>query len=127
MKNNGDLAQKWLKMADEEFAIVEALSEAGVGLAGVCFHAQQGAEKSIKAWLIAHDADPEKTHKLEELLSLCVQIEPRFSEVVADSVALTEYAIERRYDVDFWPSFDQARTALEQARRICDFVKKHWS
>ena len=56
MSDNGDLAQKWLKMADEEFAIVEALSEAGVGLAGVCFHAQQGAEKSIKAWLIANDA-----------------------------------------------------------------------
>ena len=127
MSDNGDLAQKWLKMADEEFAIVEALIEAGVGLAGVCFHAQQGAEKSIKAWLIAHDVDPEKTHKLEELLALCVQIEPRFSELLADAKALTPYAVERRYDADFWPSMDQARTALEQARRIYDFVKQHWS
>ncbi len=127
MKNNGDLAQKWLKIADEEFAVAQRLTDEGIGFAAACFHSQQAAEKALKAWLIAHDLRPERTHKLEELITECVQVEPLFSEMVADSSALTEYAVERRYDVDFWPSFDQARTALEQARRICDFVKKHWS
>jgi HEPN domain-containing protein len=127
MKSNGELAQKWLKMADEDFAAAEALIEAGVALAGACFHSQQGAEKSVKAWLMAHNLDPEKTHKLEDLLSISIQIEPGFSAVLTDTKALTPYAVERRYDADFWPSIDQARTALEQARRIYDFVQEHWS
>ena len=127
MKSNGELAQKWLKMADEDFAAAEALIEASVALAGACFHSQQGAEKSVKAWLMAHNLDPEKTHKLEELLSISIQIESGFSAVLTDAKALTPYAVERRYDADFWPSIDQARTALEQARRIYDFVKEHWT
>jgi HEPN domain-containing protein len=127
MKNNADLAQKWLKMADAEFAAAEALMEAGVALAGVCFHCQQAAEKSIKAWLMTHNVEAPKTHKLKQLVELSIQAEPRFSEFLAEAEALTPYAVERRYDADFWPSIDEARAALEQARRIYDFVKGHWT
>lgn len=127
MKNNGDLGQKWLKMAETEFAAAEVLIEAGVGLTGACFHCEQGAEKSVKAWLMAHDVEPPKTHKLEQLIELSAQTEPRFSQFTAEAKALTPYAVERRYDADFWPSIDETRTALEQARRIYQFVKDHWS
>jgi HEPN domain-containing protein len=125
--NNGDLAEKWLKMAEEEFVAAEALIDTGVALAVACFHCQQAAEKSIKAWLIAHDVEPAKTHKLEKLIELCLKKEARFGEVSSEAGALTPYAVERRYDADFWPSIDQARSALEQARRIYDFVKSHWN
>jgi len=76
MKNNGDLGQKWLKMAETEFAAAEALIEAGVALTGACFHCQQAAEKSVKAWLLAHDVEAPKTHKLEHLIELSTQTEP---------------------------------------------------
>jgi HEPN domain-containing protein len=127
MKNNGDLAQKWLKMAEEEFATAEALIQGAVGLAAACFHCQQAAEKALKAWLMAHDIKPDKTHKLEELVTACSQIESPFSQLFADAKPLTKHAVEHRYDADFWPSMDQARTALEQARRIYGFVRDHWT
>ena len=126
MKSNGDLAQKWLKLAEAEFVAAEALLEAGEALQGACFHSQQAAEKSLKAWLIAHDIDPPKTHELKDLIALCTRIETRFNDVLTDADALTEYAVERRYDADFWPPMDEARIALQRARRIFDFVKSHW-
>jgi HEPN domain-containing protein len=126
MKNNGDLAQKWLKMADEEFAVAQRLTDEAVGLAAACFHSQQAAEKALKAWLIAHDLRPDKTHKLEKLLTQCAQVESSFRELFPDAKPLTKHAVEDRYDADFWPSMDQARTALERARRIYNFVKAHW-
>ena len=127
MKNNGDLALKWLKMADDEVVAAEALINAGVASAGACFHCQQAAEKSIKAWLIAHNVEPPKTHKLEQLIEVCLQKQLRFSELSSEAKALTPYAVKARYDADFWPSIDQARTALEQARRVYQFVKDHWT
>jgi HEPN domain-containing protein len=126
MKSNGDLGQKWLKLAEAEFAAAEGLIEIGQALQGACFHCQQAAEKALKAWLIAHDVDPPKTHELKDLIALSTSIECRFNEFLTDADALTEYAVERRYDADFWPTLDQARTALEQAQRIYEFVKSHW-
>jgi len=127
MKDNGDLAEKWLKMAEEDLAGAELWINAASTLAGACFHCQQAAEKSLKAWLIAHDVETPKTHKLEELIELCLKKEPRFGEVAAEAKALTPYAIKGRYDADFWPSMDQAHTALEQAHRIYQFVRDHWT
>jgi HEPN domain-containing protein len=113
MKSNGDLAQKWLKLAEAEFVAAERLMEIGEALQGACFHSQQAAEKSLKAWLIAHDIDPPKTHELKELIALCAPIESGFNGFLGEADALTWYAVKGRYDADFWPSLDQTRTALE--------------
>jgi HEPN domain-containing protein len=123
--NNGDLAEKWLKMAAEDLAGAELWINAGSTLAGACFHCQQAAEKSLKAWLIAHDVEAPKTHNLKELIARCVEKEARFAELSAEAEALTPYAVELRYDADFWPTVDQVRGALEQARHIYQFVKEH--
>ena len=127
MKSNGDLAQKWLKMAEEEFAVAQRLIDDAVGLGAVCFHSQQGAEKVLKAWLIAHDVRPEKIHKLEGLVTACCRIDSSFGALSDDAQSLTKYAVKRRYDADFWPPLDEARSAFESVRRIYDFVKAHWS
>jgi len=127
MKNNGDLGQEWLKKAESDFATVELCIDNAIGLDAACFHSQQAAEKSLKAWLIAHDISLEKTHELKDLIALCTPIEPRFNKLLTDADALTPYAVKERYAADFWPTVDQARTALEQARRIYDFVKEHWT
>ena len=127
MKNNGDLAQEWLRKADSDFANAELCISNAVALDTACFHCQQAAEKSLKAWLIAHDIQVEKIHELKELIALCAPIEPGFSELLPDANTLTPYAVERRYDSRFWPSLDEVQTALERARRIYDFVKDHWS
>lgn len=125
MKSNGDVAQRWLKRAESDFAAAELLANNATALEGACFHCQQTAEKALKGWLIAHDTLFEKAHELEQLIELCASIEPGFKALAADAKALTPYAVKLRYDSQFWPSLDEARAALEQARRIYDFVKSH--
>jgi HEPN domain-containing protein len=127
MKSNSDLAQEWLKKAESDFANAELCISNSIALDTACFHCQQAAEKSLKACLNAHDTPFPKEHKLEKLIELCRSIESRFRDVLAEAKALTPYAVERRYEPTFWPSVDEARTALEEARRIYQFVRDHWS
>ena len=63
----------------------------------VCFHAEQCAEKYLKAWLVEQGADFPKTHDLEVLARLC---SPSLAEVepLMDGLRfLTSYAVEIRY------------------------------
>lgn len=126
MKGNGDIAQRWLKRAESDFAAAELLVNNVTALEAMGFHCQQAAEKSLKGLLIVHDIQPPKTHWFDELIDLCAQKEPGFKQFIAEAKALTPFAVKLRYDTQFWPSVDEGRTALEQARRIYDFVKSHW-
>jgi len=96
--------------------------EAQQALDTVCFHAQQAAEKSIKAYLTAQDMDFPFIHNLEKLVELCAQLDPAFSSIKAMCQELTPYAVELRYDDEFWPLPETARRAFEAALAIMDFV-----
>jgi HEPN domain-containing protein len=57
-----------LRMADQDWEMFLVLKDAPrVGLAGVCFHAQQCVEKTLKAMMVAHDLAFERTHNLVAL------------------------------------------------------------
>jgi HEPN domain-containing protein len=127
MKDNGDVAQDWLRKAESDFAAAELCLDRNTALDTACFHCQQAAEKSLKAWLIAHNEPFPFIHDLEQLIALCTVRESRFNELLDDGAALTPFAITLRYDLEFWPSIDDVRTALEQARRVYRFVREHWS
>lgn len=88
----------------------------------VCFHAQQAAEKHIKAYLLAREIDFPFVHDLERLLDLCIQCDPSFSELLGLALQLTPYAVGTRYEPTFWPDEATAREAVEDALAIKDFV-----
>ena len=127
MKSNGDLAQGWLRKAESDFSNAELCVNNSTALDTACFHCQQAAEKSLKAWLIRRDQNFPLTHDLKELVGLCAMHEPQFGDLVGDAEALNPYAVKGRYAADFWPSIDDAQAALEQARRIYQSVRDHWS
>jgi HEPN domain-containing protein len=83
----------------------------------VCFHAQQCAEKYIKARLVLEGIAFPKTHDLEELVSLLpAGVEPGMTPEERDG--LTDYATGARY-----PGWDaipltEARGAVSVARRV---------
>jgi len=52
--------------------------DAGQALDTACFHAQQAAEKYIKAYLTAHEIDFPFSHNLEKLIEMCAQRDPSF-------------------------------------------------
>jgi len=89
----------------------------------ICFHSQQCAEKSVKAFLVSIDAEFPKTHDLPRLLALCVDHEPSFSVLEDDARCLTDYAVEPRY-IDDWRDIPvaEAAEAVTRASRVLGFV-----
>lgn len=56
------------------------------------FHAQQLAEKALKAFLTWHDQPFRKTHNLVEIGQACVTIDTSLHFVLSRAARLTEYA-----------------------------------
>lgn len=55
---------EWINKAEGDYAVMEREGRVRKhpNFDGVCFHAQQCAEKYLKAWLIEADIDFPKTH-----------------------------------------------------------------
>jgi HEPN domain-containing protein len=122
MKTKADLVSGWLLKAESDLTNARMCLAAGQALDTACFHAQQAAEKYIKAYLTAHELDFPFIHNLEKLVELCAQLDPSFLSIKTLSQELTPYAVELRYDDEFWPSVETAREALDAALAIKSFV-----
>lgn len=63
----------------------------------ICFHAQQCAEKYLKARLVEANVGFPKTHDLGALLTLLRPVEPAWERLRLDVVGLSALAVEVRY------------------------------
>jgi HEPN domain-containing protein len=84
----------------------------------VCFHAQQCAEKYLKALLVYHGVEVPRTRDLTELLPL---LPPGVTVAldVEELAELTPYAVGVRYPAPTRePGWDEAQRAVEIARRV---------
>lgn len=91
----------------------------------VSFHAQQAAEKSLKALLIRHQIEFGKTHNLGELLLLAEPVAPGLSGELAHVEPLTLYAVDARYPTESPPvRRDEASRHLALARKVFDAVSQ---
>lgn len=91
--------EAWLEKAEEDFRLAQLAyrQRKYPSYYGVCFHAQQCAEKYLKAFLVRHQIAFRKTHDLDELWRLCVHIDASF-DLIADILAeLNPYSIDARY------------------------------
>ena len=122
MKTRADLVKGWLLKAESDLANARMCLVAECSLDTACFHAQQAAEKCIKAYLTAYEIDFPFIHNLEKLIDLCVQRDPSFLSTSVLGQELTPYAVELRYDAEFWPSADVTRQAIESALAIRNLV-----
>ena len=115
--------QAWIKHAESDLRIAES-APAGVLLEHLCFHAQQAAEKSIKAVLASRDVVPPKTHDIKRLLILVAEHDGHVPAGVRQSARLSQYAVLSRYVADLgeideseWnEALDLARAALSWAK-----------
>ena len=87
----------WVRKAENDFRkIVLVLPDERAPFDTVCFHAQQGAEKYLKALLTAFGIPFGRTHDLPELLTLlpdsCAVVRE-----VGDLTELTDSAVSARY------------------------------
>lgn len=114
-------ARAWMAKAELDLrAAAHDLAAPEEGLWGdVTFHAQQAAEKAMKALLALHDSPFRKTHNLEELGRQCVALDARLETVVDQAAPLTEFAWKFRYPGDFdEPAREEAEQALLIARSV---------
>ena len=114
----------WAKSAEEDFILARtALQRKQPLVSGACFHAQQSAEKYVKALLLSKSADFPKTHDLLMLNNLCsaagifLEIDPKHLNTLSD------YAVRTRYPGD-GPNADDAKEAIELAKLVRSFAKK---
>ena len=105
----------WLRFAESDLALARAPAAPGVLYEMLCFHAQQAAEKSLKAVLLAHKIEFPRTHNLRVLRDLLPPRLPVPSEV-EQSVELSDYATMARYPGAYEPvTEDEYREAIRLA------------
>ena len=121
MKEHIDLVRGWLRKAQSDLVAMDTLLKAG-SLDAATFHAQQAAEKYIKAFLLNADVEFPYTHNLERLVEICCAVDPSFEELVDVVESLTPYAVELRYDAEFWPSDEEVKDARSRTLKVRDFV-----
>ncbi len=118
------LTQEWVDKAEGDYRVASVQRHSAEPVwDAICFHAEQCAEKYLKAWLVEHDLSFTKTHDLEVLAKLCA---PSLGEVenLMDGLAfLTSSAVEVRYPGMF-ASRGDADKCLQIAEEVRNLVKR---
>jgi HEPN domain-containing protein len=94
------LVSEWIRKADLDFQTVVRLCDEESFRDIVAFHAQQAAEKYLKALLTRHQIEFPKTHELRRLLDLLDPVEPGLAESLKDARWLEPFGVEIRYPGD---------------------------
>ena len=122
MNDRASHARQWPAKADSDLTAAQRLLAAGGPYDAVCFHAQQAAEKGLKAVLACMDAAIPRTHNLEDLQALVVAsaaTDQASDLATTDLSDLTPFAVESRYDIQFWPERIEAEDAVAKAGVVC--------
>ncbi len=109
---------EWLRHARSDLALAQVDPPQDVMLEGLCYHAQQAAEKALKAVLISRGIPAPHTHSIRSLFDSL----PADVSVPVDlerAAALTTYAVAARYPGDLEAiEADEYREALRLASMV---------
>lgn len=103
---------QWISYAEEDLK----LAQHGLTMSSSCpyrliaYHAQQCAEKYLKAYLVYNEIDFPYTHDIRKLLKLCAK---EWTEGLSEAERLTAFSITTRY-----PGLDKQVTKAEAVRAI---------
>ena len=88
-----------------------------------CFHCQQAAEKTLKAFLVARGAVFDRVHAMSYLIDVCAAQNQAFDKLREQAEMLGPFAVEIRYPGDaLVVSREDAEEAYAAARTIWEFV-----
>jgi HEPN domain-containing protein len=116
---------QWAERAEEDYQLCLAALKRSIPLTyGATFHAQQCAEKYLKALLTLREIAFPRTHDLSALSSLCYRNGVILPIEDDDLDKLSAYAVEVRYP-GIQPTVDEARDALRIAKTIRKIIRRH--
>lgn len=110
---------EWISKAEADFATVqrECRARTQPNYDGACFHAQQCAEKYLKARLAEAGIAFAKIHDLVALLEQTLKVEPLWEAFREDLAFLSDFAVAYRYPGDS-ATRQEARDSLQRCRRF---------
>ena len=127
------LVREWLSKAEEDFLVAQELMERDrLSYNPVGFHAQQAAEKFLKALLTQQGVAFPRTHDISVILLLAEQCRPGIGEALEDAYLLTPYGVDVRYPGEDAPLTREegveavrlaAAVRTEVLSRLDDFLK----
>jgi len=114
------ISAEWVSKAEADFATVERECRARKhpNYDGACFHAQQCAEKYLKARLCEAGISFTKVHDLVALLDQVLAVKPLWETFREDLAFLSDFAVTFHY-----PGESADRTSALDARRRCGFFR----
>lgn len=120
------ITRQWLEKAGQDMETSEFLLASEQSFTyPICFHAQQAAEKYLKALLTWRQIEFPKTHAIEILLELLERVDVDIFASLQDAAALTPYGVEIRYPGDQPnPDMEDAGRAVKLAWMVRDVVSK---
>ncbi len=120
------LPAEWINHAKSDLRLAQIASKDElVRKEQVCFHAQQAAEKAIKAVMLSRNIDFPLIHDIDELLEIAENGGIVIPENVRDAGLLTPYAVESRYP-GYWFEIkeDDVQEALQSAEHTIEWAEK---
>ncbi len=119
-----ELTVEWVQKAEGDYdtARRELRARRRPNYDAACFHAQQTAEKYLKAFLQECGAPFPKIHNLIELLEICLLQDVAFDVLRKPLVLLDRYAVRYRYPGES-ADRDEARAAIQAVRIIRVLVR----
>jgi len=120
-----ELTAEWVAKAEGDYATAgrELRARRQPNYDAACFHAQQTAEKYLKAFLQEQGVAFPKIHSLIELLELCLPLEASFELQRDLLVRLDRYAVRYRYPGEM-ANRDEARLAFRSVGAVRAFVRE---
>ena len=121
MKDAAELCRGLLRKAASDRRAMDP-SIAAQALDSACFHAQEIAEKCLKAYLAYRGASFPYTHNLAKLVEVGARFDPTFNALLPTALPLTPFAVELRYDDSFWPDLPTAQEARTSALTVLRYI-----
>jgi HEPN domain-containing protein len=115
------LTTEWIAKAEGDFvsATRELRARKAPNYDAACFHAQQCAEKYLKARLQEANIPFSRTHDLEVLLDLLLPLDSGWDTLRPDARVLTSLAVDVRY-----PGYTADKAKAREALRACRSVRR---
>ena len=117
---------QWMTYADDDLRLAQQALEFSrpCPYRLVAYHAQQCAEKYLKAYLVLRGVDFPYTHNIARLLELCSE-HTDWRRALKEAEELTPFAISARYPGEDEPvSETEARRAVDVAARVREVVRR---
>ena len=119
---NNEEVKEWLEVADRDFDSALLLNEAvRRHYEVICYLCAQALEKYLKGYLVFNDIVPKKTHDLNILNDLCIEINMDFNNIAVECGFLIRFATDIRYPKKYEVTDGDVVRAIASVEKIRDF------